>query len=96
MASYAPERMEASVAMMPTFLFFVTSSARRQVGSTTPTIGRSFSACKVSSEVVDTVPQAMTMAFRSKERRNRTSCRAYFSRVSLERPPYGTRAVSPK
>ena len=47
-------------------MFFVTSTARRQVCSTTPTMGRSFSACSVVREVVVTVPQAMRMAFRSK------------------------------
>ena len=79
--------MEALVAMMPTRLFFVTARARRQVGSTTPTIGRGHSAWRVSKDVVDTVPQAMTMALRSKERRKRTSCRAYCKMVSRERPP---------
>ena len=73
--------------MMPTFFAFVTSTARRQVGSTTPMMGRSFSARRASREVVEMVPQAMTMAFRSKERRKRTSCRAYFKMVSLLRPP---------
>ena len=38
-------------------------------------------------EVVATVPQAITMAFRSKVRRNATSCRAYFTMVSAERLP---------
>ena len=50
-------------------------------------MGRSFSALSVSKEVVDTVPQAIKIALRSKERRNRTSCRAYFKIVSRERPP---------
>ena len=39
------------------------------------------------SAVVDTVPQATRMALMSKVRRKRTSCRAYFSRISAERPP---------
>ena len=69
----APERTEANVAIMPIFFVLVTSSARRQVGSTTPTIGRSFSACKTGSGVVVTVPQAIRIALRSKDRRNRTS-----------------------
>ena len=75
------------MAIMPTRLFFVISAARRQVGSTTPTMGRSFSACRVVREVVVTVPQAMRMAFRSKDCKNRTSCRAYFRMVSRDRPP---------
>ena len=33
------------------------------------------------------VPQAIRTAFRSKDRKKRRSCRAYFSRVSRERPP---------
>ena len=61
------------MAIMPTRLFFVTSTARWQVGSTTPTMGRSFSACRVVREVVVTVPQAIRIAFRSKDRRKRTS-----------------------
>ena len=73
--------------MSPTRLFWVISTARRQVGSTTPTMGRSFSACSAASEVVVTVPQAMRMAFRSKERRKRTSWRAYFKMASRERLP---------
>ena len=75
--SYAPERTDAAVAISPTRLFRVTDTARRQDGSTTPSMGRSaFSACKRGSAVVDTVPQATTSALISNVRRKRTSCRA--------------------
>ena len=47
------------------YVLRVWATARRQVGSTTPMMGSSFSACSVSSEVVETVPQAITMALRS-------------------------------
>ena len=47
----------------------------------------SFSVWSTSKAVVDTVPQAMTMALGLKVRRKATSCRAYFTRISLERPP---------
>ena len=46
-----------------------------------------FSAARMSSAVVDTVPQAMTTAFRSNVRRKATSCRAYLIMVSRDRLP---------
>ena len=61
------------MAIMPIFLFFVTASASRQEGSTTPNTGRSFSFRKVSREVEVTVPQAIRTAFRSKDRRKAMS-----------------------
>ena len=74
--------------MSPTRLFRVDAAARRQDGSTTPSMGRSpFSACNWGSAVVDTVPQATTSALMSKVRRNRTSCFAKRSRISAERLP---------
>ena len=73
--------------MRPTRLFRVTAAARRHAGSTTPRMGMSLSLRSWGSAVVDTVPQATRMALMSKVRRKRTSCRAYFSRISAERPP---------
>ena len=73
--------------MRPTRRFRVMAAAFRQAGSTTPRMGRSFSACSWGRAVVDTVPQATSTALISKERRKWTSCRAYFSRISGERPP---------
>ena len=68
--------MVAGVAIMPTLPFFVTCAALLAVGNTTPKMGRSVWARKSSSAMEDTVPQAMTMAFRSKLRRKLTSCMA--------------------
>ena len=51
-------------------------TAARAAGPTTPKIGRSFSAFSSVRALADTVPQATTTAFRSKERRKLTSCRA--------------------
>ena len=51
-------------------------AAALAAGSTTPHTGMSFSAVSTSRAVVDTVPQAMTIAFKSKVRRKATSCRA--------------------
>ena len=62
-------------------------AARQAVAVSREQIDATFSACRVSSAVVDTVPQAIRIALMSEERRKRTSCRAYFSSVSLERPP---------
>ena len=65
----------------------VSRAAARAAGSTTPITGMGFSAESTSSAVVDTVPQAMRMALRSKVRRKATSCRAYLMIVSRERLP---------
>ena len=79
--------MVAWVPMSPMASLRVARAAARAAGSTTPMTGMGFSAASRSSAVVDTVPQAMTMALRSKVRRKATSCRAYLRMVSLERLP---------
>ena len=71
----------------PTRPFLVSWAAAWAALSTTPKMGMPFSAWSTSRAVVDTVPQAMTMAFGSKVRRKAASCRAYFTKVSFDRLP---------
>ena len=73
--------------MRPIFPFRVVRAAVTAVGWATPSTGMGFSADSTSMAVVDTVPQAISTAFRSKVRRNATSCRAYLMMVSRERLP---------
>lgn len=83
----APLLTVARVAATPTRRFFVRAAARWTAGSTTPVMGMSLSSCKVSRQLLLTVPQAMTMALGPKVRRNRVSSRAYLRIVSRLRLP---------
>ena len=77
----------AWVPMSPTLPFFVRWAAARAAGSTTPYRGTAYCWRRVSRAVVETVPQAMTMALGSKVLKKATSCWAYLMMVSLERLP---------
>ena len=63
----------------------VSCTAKPTLAATNPVVTSLYVADEDS--VVEMVPQAMSTALRSKDRRKRRSCRAYFSKVSRDRPP---------
>ena len=79
--------MVALVPIRPMRPLLEHSAAARTAGSTTPNTGTAHSSRSTGSAVVDTVPQATTMALGPKPSKKAASCRAYLMSVSRERPP---------